>query len=406
MENELNVGLVIGIPTLGRPLCMEWANAWKALSAPINYNMRVIQEWNQPVAQARNKIVKSAIAQKAKYIFFLGDDVVVPYHTLKQLIYRLEMNPQIGIVSGIYCSKSEPAYPLVFRGNGAGSYWNWKLGEFFEVTGVGMDCCIIRTEVCKQMTEPWFKTVDEDKYLDGIPNAESWTEDLWFTRRILEETDFKIYADATVICEHWDAVTRKKWTLPADSYPLQEIENPKRMVDLGCGKVEWHFEGEGRPLRVDIREEAEPDFRADIRQLPFENDSFSVVFNSHVLEHFGRNEIDDVLDEWIRIIEPGGELRLVVPNIEWAAEKIKEGIVDNTVLNVLYGQQSYAENFHKCGFTPKTLRKMLEKRGLKYLEERIEDFHIIIKAQKPKPKKKRAKAKTVRKPKKRSVSNK
>jgi intein/homing endonuclease len=105
--------------------------------------------------------------------------------------------------------------------------------------------------------------------------------------KLLDETDYKIFADATVICEHWDAVTRQKWTLPPDSYPVQEIENPKRMVDLGCGETTWHFEGEGRPLRVDIREEVDPDFRADVRQLPFENESFTVAFSSHCLEHIG-----------------------------------------------------------------------------------------------------------------------
>jgi hypothetical protein len=87
---------------------MEWANAWKALNPPINYNMRVVHEWNKPVAMARNDIIRSALAQDAKYIFFLGDDTVVPYHTLKQLIYRLEMHEDIGAVTGIYCSKTDP----------------------------------------------------------------------------------------------------------------------------------------------------------------------------------------------------------------------------------------------------------------------------------------------------------
>ena len=383
MKNELSIGLTVGIPTLGRPLCMEWANAWKSLSPPMNYNMRVVQEWNKPVAVARNSIAKAALEQDSKYIFFLGDDVVVPYHTLRQLIYKLEMNPQIGLVSGIYCSKTDPAYPLVFRGNGKGSYWNWKLGEFFEVTGVGMDCALIRTKIFKELSEPWFETVDDDDFLEGISNAESWTEDLFMCNKLLEETEWKIFADATVICEHWDAVSRTCWTLPHDSYPVQEVENPKKMLDLGCGPVHWHFEGEGRPLRVDIREEVEPDFRADIRNLPFASDSNSVVFSSHTLEHMGRHEVGKVLDEWIRVLEPGGELRLAVPNLEYAAEKIQEGVVNDTVLNVLYGAQTYDENYHKVGFTPKSLRKMLTDRGLIMLEEQVEGINIIIRAEKP-----------------------
>jgi predicted SAM-dependent methyltransferase len=380
---KVGVGVTIGIPTYGRPVCMEWANAYKQLNGPINYNMRFGQVWHMKIAEARNSIVKLALEQKSKFLFFLGDDVVVPGHTLRKLIYRMENIDDIGIIGGIYCSKVDPAAPLVFRGNGEGSYWKWKVGELFQVTGLGMDATLIRCSVFEEMEEPWFKTVSEDDYEAGISNAEAWTEDLWFCKRVLEETDYKIYADASIMCEHWDAVERKKYVLPADSYPMQRVENPKKMVDLGCGKTVWEFEGEGTPLRVDIREEANPDYRSDLRDLPFADEQFSVAFSSHVLEHFDRNEVGAVLDEWIRIIEDGGELRLVVPNLEWAAKNVLDGKLDFNTLNVFYGQQDYKENFHKMGFTPKSLRKLLEDRGLEVVEENLEGFHILMRAKKP-----------------------
>src|ERR1044071_3472269 len=126
-------GLMIGIPTLGRPVPLSWAMSWRSLSPPINYNMNVMIVNGRAVDAARNEIALAALEKGSKYIFFLGDDVVVPNHTLRQLIYRLEHNPEIGVVGGVYCSKSEPAFPLVFRGNGNGSYWDWRIGEFFEV---------------------------------------------------------------------------------------------------------------------------------------------------------------------------------------------------------------------------------------------------------------------------------
>ena len=380
---EVGIGITLGIPTYGRLVSMGWANAYKQLNPPINYNMRFGQVWHQKVADARNQTAQMAVDNDSRFLLFIGDDVIVPPYTMKKLIYRMENIDNLGVVGGIYCSKSEVPSPLVFRGNGVGSYWKWKIGEFFSVTGLGMDCTLIRTDVFKELSKPWFKTINEDDYEEGVSSAESWTEDLWFCKRVLEETDYTVFADASVMCEHWDFASNRKFVLPHDSYPMQRVENPKKMVDLGCGNTVWDFEGEGTPLRVDIREETEPDYRSDLRDLPFADGQFSIAFSSHVLEHFKRDEIDTVLDEWIRILEDGGELRLVVPNLEWAAQNILDGKLDFNTLNVLYGQQTYKENFHKMGFTPKSLRLLLEDRGLKIVEENLDGFHLLMRALKP-----------------------
>ena len=82
---------------------------------------------------------------------------------------------------------------------------------------------------------------------------------------------------------------------------------------------------------------------------------FDIVFSSHTLEHFCRQEVPQVLDERVRILKPEGELRLILLNLEWAAQHIMNKEIDNDVLNVLYGAQTYDENFHKMGFTPQII---------------------------------------------------
>src|SRR5580693_8849782 len=216
-------GLVVGIPTLGRPVPLDWAMAFKSMNPPINYNSTIHLVKGKPVADAREEIAENALKIGAKYLFFIGDDVVCPSHTLRQLIYRLENNDSIGCVGGVYCAKCDPSYPLVFRGNGRGSYWDWKVGEFFEVTGLGMDCNLIRVSMLEKMSRPWFKTVDEDNFMDGENKCESWTEDLWFYEKMSKETDYKIYCDATVICEHWDIYNNRAYTLPVDSLPRRQL---------------------------------------------------------------------------------------------------------------------------------------------------------------------------------------
>jgi SAM-dependent methyltransferase len=55
----------------------------------------------------------------------------------------------------------------------------------------------------------------------------------------------------------------------------------------------------------------------DVRKrLPFAGDSVSGVYASHVLEHLYLDEADRLLRECFRVLEPGGVLRMVVPDLE------------------------------------------------------------------------------------------
>ena len=382
-----DVGLMIAVPTLGRPVPISWGFALASLRPPINYTVRTGWVWGKEVAFARNHLVEQAIKQNCKYIFFLGDDVVVPGHTLKQLIFQMEHNPDMGVCGAIYCTKSIERSPLVFRGNGLGAYWEWDIGELFEVTGIGMDATLIRVDVFKDMDGPWFVTENKDQYDEGIPKVEAWTEDLWFCDRLTKETPWKIYADGSLLCEHWQFMGGNQWQkfrLRGDSRPMdaRDLVDKKTILDIGCGPVHWDFsqsDPDHEVVRVDFREDAYPDYRCDVRKLPFGNDCFDKIFSSHVLEHFARDETMDVLREWIRVLKPGGKFRLIVPTIEWAAEQVVAGNVDENVLNVFYGSQEYPLNFHKMGFTTKTLVRMLKTcRIVKIKAERDSGYNLII----------------------------
>jgi len=379
MKFEHGIGLLIGIPTLYRPVTIEWALALRGQTPPINYNANMMIVPGQQVAAARNRICEEAIKLNTRYVFFVGDDTEPPLHALKQFIFRMENDPTLGVVGGIYCSKSEPPAPLVFRGNGSGSYWDWKIGEYFEVSGLGMDCTLIRTEILKKLPKPWFKTIDKDDFLDNRNFAEMWTEDLYFCKNVLDNTEYKIFADATVMCKHWDSINHRAYELPPNSLPMRRLVSTgtKKILDIGCGGV-YREDPDGEVTRVDIREECQPDFRCDIRQLPFDNGSFDIIFSSHVLEHFDREEHIQLLKEWLRVLKPEGEVRIVVPSIEWAAKKLVEGIVDNDVMNVLYGAQSNPYDFHKTGFTPLTLSALVRNLNCKVDSCITDDFYNIL----------------------------
>lgn len=363
----------------------------------MNYNIEYALVKGMPVADARNHFAKIAVTKNIKYLFFIDEDVTPPPHAVRQLIFHLEHYPNAAVAGGIYCHKSPPSYPMVFRGNGAGSYWDWKLGEVFDCSGLGCGCMMIRVDVFKTLPEPWFKTVDStDAFLDGINQGEMWTEDLYFCDKVTKakgegvpEKGWMILADGGLLPNHWDAKTGVAYNLPPTAKPLQRSTVPKgtkKIIDLGCGPMpESYVTDEGSVLRVDIREEVKPDYRCDLRMLPFGTGEFDIVFSSHTLEHFPRKDVPIVLDEAIRIMKPEGELRLVLPNIKWAAQHIMNDEIDGDVLNVLYGAQSYDENFHKMGFTPQIIEQLLAERGFKKFVWDHFNYHMSCRAWKVEP---------------------
>jgi predicted SAM-dependent methyltransferase len=243
---------------------------------------------------------------------------------------------------------------------------------------------MIRVDVFSTIEKPWFRTIDSiDKFLEGDYGAEMWTEDLYFCDKVTK-AGWKILADGGILPNHWDTKSGRPWNLPPTSKPLVPValaKGTKKIVDLGSGPPEESYStNEGEVLRVDVREDAKPDFRCDVRRTPFATGEFDIVFSSHTLEHFARNEVGAILDEWVRIMKPEGEMRLLLPNMEWAAQHIMNKEIDKDVMNVLYGAQSYDENFHKTGFTSQMVEQLLAERGFTHFEWDYENYHMFVRA--------------------------
>ena len=61
-------------------------------------------------------------------------------------------------------------------------------------------------------------------------------------------------------------------------------------------------------------------FANAVKPLPYPDNSVEVIYASHMLEHFDRREADIFLAEALRILVPGGILRLAVPNVRFHVE--------------------------------------------------------------------------------------
>jgi hypothetical protein len=363
---------LVAIPTTGRSIPVDVMFAFHAMAYPMNYGHMVMQIRGQPVDVARESFAEQAIAQGCKYIFFWDEDVACPPQSVPELIYRMEHTPDAAVCGGVYCLKTDPPQPLVFRGNGNGGVWDWKAGEFFEASGVGMGCTVVRTEVFKDLKKPWFKTeFNYEKAMDGKAGVESWSEDLWFCKRVTDTNKWKVYIDGSIICSHYDFDTLRKYDLPPDSKPLQHTptaRGKKKILDLGSGSFPYESKS-GTIIRCD-EEKYAPDYRLDIRKLPFDNKVFDVVF-SPALERYESSENEEILNEWIRVMKDDGELRLVMTDVNYMVSEIAKGKMHASALY---------QTKHKQFIDFESIKELLKKHEMSSEKVPSDIAHIAVRA--------------------------
>ncbi len=160
----------------------------------------------------------------------------------------------------------------------------------------------------------------------------------------------------------------------------------KVALNIGCGMKQAEFEGYDKTVNLDLRTEVKPDAVAEAHRLPFEDGTIGLAHLSHLLEHFTRKDGRKLLlSIWDKLIKPKGKLWIVVPNIEWACLRVlRQGDIDPTSMDVFWGHQEYGTNFHKTGFTRKSLREFvggLGKFNVLSCETRADGFEIELKAE-------------------------
>ena len=134
-----------------------------------------------------------------------------------------------------------------------------------------------------------------------------------------------------------------------------------KQVHIGCGDKQ--IPGF---INVDIRDLPNVDHVASADDMPFfEDDSIDLIYCSHILEHFPRPRIMAVLNEWYRVLRPGGTLRIAVPDFENLVNVYMETKDLSLILGPLVGRQDYPENTHYMVFDFPTLKRLLEGIGFK-----------------------------------------
>lgn len=110
----------------------------------------------------------------------------------------------------------------------------------------------------------------------------------------------------------------------------------------------------------------------DVTKLRYDDNSVGVIYASHLIAYFSREEIVPILKEWYRVLKVGGVLRLATP--DWAVLRQFE----SPTLGPIYGETSMGDIliYHKRIYIFKTLKELLEGAGfidVKRYDHRLTD---------------------------------
>ena len=158
--------------------------------------------------------------------------------------------------------------------------------------------------------------------------------------------------------EKFNENNRKLW------FNLLQIRNDLKVLEVGCGS--GHFTNmiktyyptcevygidlddnnikfaktESRKLNIDVHYQV-----ADVKHLPFEDNSFDIVFSHTLIEHL---PFDDFIKEQKRVLKKGG--KLIIMRVDMVKNNDKPFMYLEDEINQVYSGISYPKNTNVGGY--------------------------------------------------------
>lgn len=182
---------------------------------------------------------------------------------------------------------------------------------------------------------------------------------------------------------------------PQRRMKLQRLRQKRRVnLNLGSG-------GRGRTgwVNIDVmRHHDDTTFAHDIRKrLPLANGQVARIFAEHVIEHipFRDGTVKRVMEEFYRVLEPGGMVRVIVPDTErwieayatgdvdkWAALGMEELPDDMPTRMAMINHVFHQDGEHRFAYDFETLEYVMEEGGFEEVEKmeygRSEDPELCL----------------------------
>lgn len=123
------------------------------------------------------------------------------------------------------------------------------------------------------------------------------------------------------------------------------------------------------------------DVEADVRTLPYADDSIDEILAVHVLEHIWLRDVPDLLRHWYELLVKDGKLILELPCLDKLITYIKDNEQYDVrrILWPMYGEPTEdmrEEDLHKWFYTFDEARKYLKQAGFGEVRYETPHFHV------------------------------
>ncbi len=151
---------------------------------------------------------------------------------------------------------------------------------------------------------------------------------------------------------------------------MKSMIKSKNKLHIGCGDIKLiGF------INIDNYRTNATDLSCKIEDLPkyIPSNSIKMIYICHTLEHFSKNDSINVLKMFYDFLEPGGELRISVPDLCKLASIIKSQKLtfenQRLIQGILAGGQDTKYNYHKSIYWSGLLQSILGEIGFKDIAE-------------------------------------
>jgi predicted SAM-dependent methyltransferase len=133
----------------------------------------------------------------------------------------------------------------------------------------------------------------------------------------------------------------------------------QKIIEIGGGNKPWF-----RP-NLDVRSDSAVDIVANIEEnLPIKDNEYEGVFCRYAIEHISWRKIRKFIKEVYRILAPGGTAVFITADLLEQARILTEiSNFEDKWICMIFGDNDYPENSHRCGFSPEFAGRIFKEIG-------------------------------------------
>jgi predicted SAM-dependent methyltransferase len=140
-------------------------------------------------------------------------------------------------------------------------------------------------------------------------------------------------------------------------------------LHLGCGQRRI-----GGFVNIDLNHGRAVDYVCSITRLPCRSNSVERIESYHVFEHLRQGSVAGALQEWFRVLRPGGSMVMELPDFDADIREYMAGNLER--LFSIFGRDRFPGDIHYFGYNFGRVAALLSDAGfVRVREEAPQDYH-------------------------------